>query len=49
MITDETTQVTPLLAHDCVVVVLESSRISLYAAVLRSSRLVLGQNNKRPE
>jgi len=39
-----TTQVTPLLAHDCVAVVLESSRISIYAAVLHSSRLVLGQN-----
>ena len=29
-----TTQVTPLLAHDCVAVALESSRISIYAAVL---------------
>ena len=39
-----TAQVIPLLAHDCVAVVLESSCISIYAAVLRSSRLVLGQN-----
>jgi len=39
-----TTQVTPLLAHDCVAVALESSCISIYPAALRSSRPVLGQN-----
>jgi hypothetical protein len=38
-----TIQVLPFLAHGCVAVVLESSRISVYAPVLRSSRLALDQ------